>query len=180
FTGVASVIGSTIGLLALRRFGRRQVLLVGQVILTLSLVAMTAIFLLGINPYLTDTGAVSEDIPNFVPYLVVVVIVLFMLGMQSGPGPVMWVMLSEIFPNMIRGAANGFAVMLMWLANMTVTFLFPVLMDGIGPVLTYGIFAAVNVFAVVWYLRNVPETKKFTLERIEWEFREAGGVIRLR
>ncbi|MFC7464288.1 MFS transporter [Brachybacterium sp. GCM10030252] len=180
FTGLASVVGAAAGLFALRRFGRRQVLLVGQVVLTLSLLAMTAIFLLGINPYLTDTGAVSEDIPTFVPYLVVVVIVLFMLGMQSGPGPVVWVLLSEIFPNAIRGAATGFAVMLMWLANMTVTFLFPVLMDGIGPVLTYAIFAAVNIFAVIWFLRRVPETKKFTLERLEWEFREAGGVIRLR
>lgn len=180
FTGVASVIGSTIGLLALRRFGRRQVLLVGQVILTLSLIAMTAIFLLGINPYLTEGGAVSQDIPGFVPYLVVVVIVLFMLGMQSGPGPVMWVMLSEIFPNAVRGAANGFAVMILWLTNMMVTFLFPVMMSGLGPVITYGIFAAINIGAVIWYFVRIPETKKFSLERIEWEFREAGGVIRLR
>lgn len=180
FTGVASVIGSAAGLLALRRFGRRQVLLVGQVILTLSLIAMTAIFLLGINPYITADGAVSADIPQFVPYLVVVVIVLFMLGMQSGPGPVMWVMLAEIFPNAIRGAANGFAVMILWLTNMLVTVTFPVLMDGVGPVVTYGLFAAINIFAVVYYFLRVPETKKFTLERIEWEFREAGGVIRLR
>ncbi|MEY8654488.1 MFS transporter [Brachybacterium paraconglomeratum] len=180
FTGVASVIGSAAGLLALRRFGRRQVLLVGQVILTLSLIAMTAIFLLGINPYINLDGTVSPDIPGFVPYLVVVVIVLFMLGMQSGPGPVMWVMLSEIFPASIRGAANGFAVMLLWLANMLVTVTFPVLMDGVGPVFTYGLFAAINIFAVTWYYLRVPETRKFTLERIEWEFREAGGVIRLR
>jgi major inositol transporter-like SP family MFS transporter len=180
FTGLASVIGSTLGLLALRRFGRRQVLLVGQTILTLSLIAMTAIFLLGINPYIDASGAVSEDIPGFVPYLVVVVIVLFMLGMQAGPGPVMWVMLSEIFPNAIRGAANGFAVMILWIANMVVTFTFPLMMSGLGPVLTYGIYAAINIFAVIWYFVRIPETKKFTLERIEWEFREAGSVIRLR
>lgn len=180
FTGLASVIGSAAGLLALRRFGRRQVLLVGQTILTLSLIAMTAIFLLGINPYISADGAVSPDIPQFVPYLVVVVIVLFMLGMQSGPGPVMWVMLSEIFPNAIRGAANGFAVMILWIANLAVTVTFPVMMDGIGPVATYAIFAGINIFAVIWYFVRIPETKKFSLERIEWEFREAGGVIRLR
>ncbi|GAA1488859.1 MFS transporter [Brachybacterium sacelli] len=180
FTGLASVIGSAAGLLALRRFGRRQVLLVGQTILTLSLIAMTAIFLLGINPYLSADGAVSEDIPGFVPYLVVVVIVLFMLGMQSGPGPVMWVMLAEIFPGAIRGAANGFAVMILWIANLTVTVLFPVMMEGIGSVFTYAIFAAINIGAVIWYFLRIPETKKFSLERIEWEFREAGGVIRLR
>lgn len=180
FTGLASVVGATAGLLALRRYGRRQVLLVGQTILTLSLIAMTAIFLFGINPYLSLDGTVSPDIPPFVPYLVVVVIVLFMLGMQSGPGPVMWVMLSEIFPNAIRGAANGFAVMILWIANLTITVAFPVMMDGIGPVATYGFFAAVNIFAVIWYFLRIPETRKFSLERIEWEFREAGGVIRLR
>ena len=49
-----------------------------------------------------------------------------------------------------------------------------------GPVFTYALFAAINVFAVIWYFLRVPETRKFTLERIEWEFREAGGVIRLR
>lgn len=180
FTGLASVVGSTLGLLALRRFGRRQVLLVGQTILTLSLIAMTAIFLLGIDPYIDASGAVSTDIPTFVPYLVVVVIVLFMLGMQAGPGPVMWVMLSEIFPGSIRGAATGFAVMILWIANMIVTFTFPIMMSGLGPVVTYGLYAAINIFAVIWYFVRIPETKKFTLERIEWEFREAGGVIRLR
>lgn len=133
FTRLAAVIGSAAGLLPLRRFGRRQVLLVGQVILTLSLIVVTAIFLLGINPYLALDGSVSLEIPGFVPYLVVVVIVLFMLGMQSGPAPVMWVMLSEIFPNAIRGAAKGFAVMALWLANMAVTMMFPVMMDSTGP-----------------------------------------------
>src|SRR5699024_1400645 len=180
FTGVASVIGSTIGLLALRRFGRRQVLLVGQVTLTLSLVARSAIFLLCINPYLTETCAGSGGIASFVPCLVVVVIVLFMLGMQAGPGLVMWVMLSEIFPNAVRGAANGFAVMILWLTNMMVTFLFPVMMSGLGPVITYGIFAAINIGAVIWYFLRIPDTRKFSLERIEREVREAGGRSRPR
>src|SRR5699024_4229852 len=111
---------------------------------------------------------------------VVVVIVLFMLGMQAGPGPVMWVMLAEIFPNAVRGAANGFAVMILWITNMLVTFLFPVMMSGLGPVFTYALFAAINIFAVIWYYVRIPETRKFTLERIEWEFREAGRVIRPR
>ncbi|WP_114853116.1 MFS transporter [Brachybacterium sp. YJGR34] len=180
FTGLASVVGAILGLLALRRFGRRQVLLVGQTVLTLSLIAMTAIFLLGINPHLEASGAVSPDIPGFVPYLVVVVIVLFMLGMQAGPGPVMWVMLSEIFPSAVRGAATGFVVMILWIANMIVTFTFPLMMSGLGPVVTYGLFAVINIGAVTWYYLRIPETRKFTLERIEWEFREAGGVIRLR
>src|SRR5690625_6882116 len=103
---------------------------------------MTAIFLLGINPDQTETGAVSEEIPNFVPYLVVVVIVLFMLGMQAGPGPVMWVMLSEIFPNAVRGAANGFAVMILWLTKLMVRLLFSVMMSVICPVISDGLFAA--------------------------------------
>lgn len=63
---------------------------------------------------------------------------------------------------------------------MIVTVMFPVLMDGVGPVFTYALFAAINIFAVIYYYIRVPETRKFTLERIEWEFREAGGVIRLR
>ncbi|PWH06579.1 MFS transporter [Brachybacterium endophyticum] len=180
FTGIASVIGSGLGLLALRRFGRRQVLLVGQVLLTVSLIAMTVIFLIGINPYMDAGGAVSSEVPGFVPYLVVVVIVLFMLGMQSGPGPVMWVMLSEIFPGAVRGAANGFTVMILWITNMIITFVFPTIMSGLGPVTTYALFALVNVGAVIWYFLRIPETRTYTLEEIEQTFREAGGVKRLR
>jgi MFS transporter, SP family, major inositol transporter len=71
-------------------------------------------------------------------------------------------------------------VMILWIANMIVTFTFPIMMSGLGPVVTYGIYAAINIFAVIWYFVRIPETKKFSLERIEWEFREAGGVIRLR
>ncbi|WP_296135828.1 MFS transporter [uncultured Tessaracoccus sp.] len=172
FTGVASVIGSALGLWALTKWGRRSVLIAGQAGLTVALIAMTAVFQFGISPHLTPEGSVAATMPAFVPYLVMLVIVLFMLCMQGGPGPCTWVLLSEMFPAKIRGAAIGFAVFMMWIMNMVITFVFPIMMEGLGPVATYLVFACVNVFALFFHWRWIPETKHATLEELEVEFEQ--------
>lgn len=171
FTGVASVIGSAAALYTLSRFGRRGVLLFGQIGLTIMLFAMTAVFFFGISPHLHEDGSVDASMPTAVPYLVVVVIAVYMLCMQSGPGPATWVLLSEIFPAAVRGAAIGFAVTCMWVMNAAITFVFPVMMDILGPVATYLIFSIVNVLATIYYVVKIPETKHATLEELEAEFK---------
>ncbi|MGA4507774.1 MFS transporter [Propionibacteriaceae bacterium G1746] len=170
FTGVASVIGAGLGLWALGRWGRRPVLIFGQVGLTLALIAMTVLFAVGINPHLQADGSVADTMPSFVPYLVMVVIMIFMLCMQSGPGALAWVLLSEIFPARIRGVAMGFAVLILWLTNMVITFVFPVMIERLGPVPTYLAFALINIFTIYFHWKFVPETKHATLEELEVEF----------
>ena len=174
FTGLASIIGAVIGIVALRKLPRRTVLLGGQTILTIALLLMTLLFLFGISPYMQDDGTISQDIPNYLPYLAVGVIVIFMIGMQGGPGPVMWVMLSELFPSKIRSSATGVSVFMNWMTNMLVTLLFPVIMDGVGPVFTYGLFVAINVAAWIYYSRHVPETFNSSLEDLEERFKQEG------
>lgn len=174
FTGLASIIGAFIGIVALRKLPRRTVLLGGQAILTFALILMTLLFMFGISPYMMDDGSISQDIPNFIPYLVVVIIVIFMVGMQGGPGPVMWVMLSELFPSKIRSSATGISVFVNWMTNMTVTLLFPIIMDTVGPVITYGLFMAINIAAWVYYFRYVPETFNSSLEELEERFKKEG------
>ena len=174
FTGLASIIGAVIGIVALRKLPRRTVLLGGQTILTIALLLMTLLFLFGISPYMQDDGTISQDIPNYLPYLAVGVIVIFMIGMQGGPGPVMWVMLSELFPSKIRSSATGVSVFMNWMTNMLVTLLFPVIMDGVGPVFTYGLFVAINVAAWIYYSRHVPETFNSSLEELEERFKQEG------
>ena len=169
-TGVASVVGSSLGLWLLLRLSRRRVLIGGTIGLTVMLWVMTAVFLFGINPHLDAAGNVLDSMPALVPYLVVAVIVVYMLFMQGGNAPGTWVIMSELFPARMRGAAMGFAVLCLWIVNAIITFAFPPMMEHLGPVVTYLIFSVMNVIAVVYMLRNVPETKYSSLEELEEEF----------
>ena len=113
--------------------------------------------------------------PAMVPYLVVVVIIVYLLFMQGGNAPGTWVIMSELFPARMRGAAMGFAVLCLWIANAIITFLFPVMMDYLGPVATYLVFSVVNVIAVIYMIRRVPETKYSSLEELEETFQAQYG-----
>ncbi|GGO96588.1 MFS transporter [Actinomyces gaoshouyii] len=169
-TGIASVLGSSLGLWLLLRFSRRGVLLGGTIGLTVMLWVMTAVFLFGINPHRDDAGNIVDTMPTMIPYLVVTVIIFYMLFMQGGNAPGTWVIMSELFPARMRGAAMGFAVLCLWVVNAIITFLFPIMMDKLGPVITYLAFSLINVIAVIYMYRNVPETKHSSLEELEEEF----------
>lgn len=170
-TGVGSVVGATIGLWAINKFSRRTVLLVGQSGLTLMLIAMSLTFKLGIQPHVLKDGSVDAAGMNPVlPYVVICIIMCFMLFMQGGPGPIVWVMLSEIFPSKARGVAMGFTVFMLWVVNALITFGFPILMEAVGPVGTYLLFSAINIGALGFHYFKVPETKYHSLEELEIEF----------
>jgi SP family sugar:H+ symporter-like MFS transporter len=81
-------------------------------------------------------------------------------------GPVMWVMLGEMFPNKFRGAALAVAGMSNWLANFIVAMTFPVLLTNFGLGVSYGIYAIFGIVAFVVVFKYVKETKGKTLEEI--------------
>ena len=81
-------------------------------------------------------------------------------------GPVMWVMLGEIFPNKIRGAALSIAGLIHWLSNFTITMTFPILLAGIGLGFSYAIYAAFGFVAFFFVKAFVRETKGRSLEEL--------------
>ena len=83
--------------------------------------------------------------------------------------PVVWVVLSEIFPNRIRGAAMSVAVFALWTGNFTLTYSFPVFNEQLGAAGTFWIYSAICVFGFFYVWRRLPETKGKTLEDIERE-----------
>jgi MFS family permease len=83
--------------------------------------------------------------------------------------PVTWVLISEIFPNRIRGAAMSVAVSALWVACFILTFLFPILTDQIGMAGAFWLYAGICAVGFVFILLRVPETKGKTLEAIERE-----------
>jgi sugar porter (SP) family MFS transporter len=97
--------------------------------------------------------------------LVVVSMALYALSLA----PVTWVLLSEIFPNRIRGAAMSVSTFSLWSACFILTYTFPHLNKGLGPAGTFWIYAGISVFGFVFIRTRLTETKGKTLERIEHE-----------
>ena len=85
-------------------------------------------------------------------------------------GPVAWVLISEIFPNRVRGTAVSIAVSALWIACFLLTFTFPVLNRWLGAAGTFWLYAAICAAGFVFILFRVPETKGKTLEQIEGEY----------
>ena len=81
--------------------------------------------------------------------------------------PVTWVVLSEIFPNRVRGTAMALAVFALWAGCFTLTYTFPLLNQRFGPAGTFWIYAGICALGFVFILRRLPETKGKTLEEIE-------------
>jgi hypothetical protein len=82
-------------------------------------------------------------------------------------GPVMWVMLGEMFPNQIRGSGLAVAGAAQWTSNFLITVSFPVLLTGIGLAGAYGLYAAAAALSIVFVLKCVHETRGKELEQME-------------
>lgn len=83
--------------------------------------------------------------------------------------PVVWVVISEIFPNRIRGAAMAVAVSALWIGCFTLTFSFPILNGWLGSAGTFWLYAAVCVAGFLFIQFKLPETKGKSLEQLEKE-----------
>jgi sugar porter (SP) family MFS transporter len=156
--GLASVIGITIAILVMNRIDRRTMLLGGF--------ALTTFFhlLVGLSAYLLPDDNSAK------PYVILIFAVLFVFFMQGTIGPLVWLLLAEIFPLKIRSFAMGLCVFCLWIANASVAFGFPPLVESAGIAATFFIFAALGVAAIFFIYTMVPETRGKTLEEFEDEF----------
>ncbi|MBW8864224.1 MAG: MFS transporter [Verrucomicrobia bacterium] len=100
--------------------------------------------------------------------LPVLLLVLAAIGCYAiSLAPVTWVVISEIFPNRIRGAAMAVAVSSLWIACFLLTFTFPILNKELGAAGTFWLYGAICVVGFVFIKFKLPETKGKTLEQIE-------------
>ncbi len=173
-TGLVACVGAAFGLYLVSRLARRHVGIYQESGVTLSLFALALTFGLGIAPYTLADGTISDSIPSYLPWLVVVLVSLFVFAKQSGT--VNWVLVSEIFPARIRGVAQGFAVGCGWIMNAIVTWLFPIMIAHLGATWTYVAFGVINVVSLCFYLFIVPETRGVSLEQFERSFSSRHGA----
>jgi sugar porter (SP) family MFS transporter len=151
-TGVVNMAFTFVALATVDRWGRRSLMLFGCTGIALSHL------LLGLAYRLQLKGPA------------VLIFSLAAIGCYSmSLAPVTWVLISEIFPNRIRGTAISIAVSALWIACFILTYTFPILERNIGTGNTFWIYAAICAAGFVFIRLLVPETKGKTLEQIEAE-----------
>ena len=158
-----------------------QTVLMGVVNITFTLVAIFTVERIGRKPLLifgalgmalgaagVAVTSVSASLP---PVVAVISIMVYSASFMFSWGPICWVLISEIFPNTIRGAAVAIAVAFQWIFNFIVSSTFLPMynmslgsMENFGHAFTYGLYGVICVVAAVFVWKLVPETKGKTLE----------------
>ena len=161
--GVIAVVGAFIALWMMDRVNRRTTLITGYTLTTVSHV------LIGIASFMFPVGDPLR------PYVILTLVVIFVGSMQTFLNVATWVMLSEIFPLAMRGAAIGISVFFLWMTNAFLGLFFPTLMEAVGLTGTFFLFAGIGVVALIFIYALVPETRGRTLEEIDEDV--TSGVI---
>jgi SP family sugar:H+ symporter-like MFS transporter len=156
--GVVSLSAVAIALISIDKIGRKPLLVTGSVGMAVALSIMVYVFAnsgvdLSGNLILGSSGIVALIAANS-----------FIFFFNLSWGPVMWVMLGEMFPNQIRGSALAIAGLAQWGANFLVTITFPIMLGSIGLAGVYGFYAFFAFVSVFFVLQFVNETKGVELE----------------
>ncbi len=160
--GIINVASTLVAIALVDRWGRKPLLLTGSIGMAFFLGVLTVLFAFA---KVGADGKLQLSGPAGIAALIAANAYIVCFGMSWGP--VMWVMLGEMFPNQIRGAALSVAGLSQWLSNFAVTMTFPILLGSIGLGGAYGLytaFAAASFFIVRAIVR---ETKGRTLEQME-------------
>jgi sugar porter (SP) family MFS transporter len=173
-TGATNIVATLIAIALIDRFGRRPLLLVGSIGMSVSLVSLAYLF--GTAPVVEVAATSTCAAPCMQPSLTgtnadiaLVAANLFVVFFGFSWGPVVWVLLGEMFPNRIRAIALSVAAAAQWAANFVVSTTFPALAaTSLG--LAYGIYAFFAIVSVFFVLRAVKETKGRTLEAMEAQY----------
>jgi SP family sugar porter-like MFS transporter len=149
-TGAVNLVFTFVAIGFVDRYGRRVLMLTGAAGLAIIYTVLGGLY------YVHSRG---------VHMLVLVVAAIGCYAMSLAP--VTWVVISEIFPNRIRGAAMSVAVTALWIASFILTYTFPLFNQALGAAKTFWIYGAICVAGFVFIKARVPETKGKTLEQIE-------------
>ena len=148
--GLVNLVFTVLALNLIDNFGRRKLMLVGSVglIITLALVA---------------NAFYNEAIGSFAVPIYIFVYIAFFAFSQ---GAVIWVFISEIFPNKVRAYGQSLGSFTHWLLAAVIAFIFPYIIASLGPGNTFFFFAAMMVLQLIFVVKLMPETKGSSLEQI--------------
>jgi SP family xylose:H+ symportor-like MFS transporter len=151
--GLVNVIFTVVAIFTVDNWGRKPLLIVGSAGMALGMFAIA--------------GLAFFDI---IGISTLVFMIIYTASFMMSWGPITWVLISEIFPNKIRGKAVAIAVAAQWTANYLVSSTYPAMMEFSGA-MTYSIYGIMSVLSLLFVWKFVPETKGRTLEDMEalWE-----------
>ncbi len=162
--GIVNVLATVFAIFYLDKLGRRPLLLTGIIGMGASLLCLSIVF--------HFNGQFS-----FLRWVAMACTFTFIISFAFSLGAILWLMVSEIFPLEVRGAAMGVAVFSCWFWNFAVSATFLSLLHLLGPTYTFLMYALMCVFSFVFCYYKVPETSGVTLEKIEANIR-AGRALR--
>ena len=154
--GLVNLIVTMAALTVIDKIGRKRLMLIGSIGYLVSLGMLAAVF------FVYD-GAFS----GFTSYLVLGGLVVFIAAHAFGQGSVIWVFISEIFPNRIRGRGQSFGSLTHWVFAAVVSAIFPAIAGALGGGMAFTLFFLCMVGQLVWVLKVMPETKNVPLEEME-------------
>ncbi len=161
-SGGLSIAAVILALLLVDRVGRKPLLLVGSIGMALSLATVVVAFLNATTG--ADGSPALEGIYGPLALVAANVYVVFFNGSW---GPVMWVMLGEMFPNQIRGTGLAVSGLAQWGSNFGITVTFPVLLASIGLAGAYGLYTLGAILSVFFVVKMVHETRGLELEEMQ-------------
>ena len=170
FVGVTMTVFTLAATFTVDRLGRKPLLVVGAFVMAAAMIVIGLLFDLHL---VSAGGHAAAARASGASYLAIAAVVLYIMGFSFSWGPVVWVMLAEIYPNSIRGKAMSIAIGAQWIMNFIVSMTFPML-DGSAYLnrhfnhgFAYWLYSAGAILAGLFVLRFVPETKGRTLESIQ-------------
>ncbi|MCD2109682.1 sugar porter family MFS transporter [Rhodococcus rhodochrous] len=160
-TAVINVLMTFVAILFVDKIGRRPLLMTGSIGMFVSLLLAAIAF--------SQAVGSGEDVELPAPWgaLALVGANAFVIFFAATWGPIMWVMLGEMFPNRMRAVALGISTAANWIANFTVTLAFPPLTSAVGLWFLYGLFAFFALLSLFFVKTKIPETKGMELEEMQ-------------
>lgn len=154
--GIVNFVFTIIAIRTVDGYGRKPLMVIGAFGMAIAMLSLGFVFFAGANGYLA-----------------LFCMMLYVASFAMSWGPVTWVLLSEIFPNKIRGKALAIAVAAQWVANYLISLTFPMMNDNaylteqFNHGFAYWIYGIMSILAILFILKYIPETKGKTLEEIE-------------
>ena len=151
--GLVNVVFTVVAILTVDKWGRKPLLITGSIGMAIGMFAIS--------------GLAYKEV---IGISTLVFIIIYTASFMMSWGPICWVLVSEIFPNKIRGQAIAIAVAAQWMANYIISSTFPPMIE-FSSTMAYGFYGAMAVLSAVFVWKFVPETKGKTLEEMEklWE-----------
>ena len=158
--GLMNLIATMAALTVIDRIGRRQLMIVGSIGYLVSLGFLAGMMFAYEGGYFEEGSAAPV-------WLILLGLLGFIASHAFGQGSVIWVFISEIFPNRVRARGQSLGSLTHWVFAFITTYAFPVLTDKLGGGYAFGIFFLAMVGQLFWVLKVMPETKGIPLEEME-------------